>query len=93
MTKIKPHKNRILVEPIQPTCDSRAFVIPERYRDTPTEGIVVEVGTGVPPESEIKVGDRVLYERHTGTEVMVDGNKLKIFEVSEITAIIEQTNN
>lgn len=93
MTKVKPHKKRILVEPIQPTCDARAFIIPERYRDTPTEGIVVEIGTGITGDHGIKLGDRVLYERYTGTEVMVDGAKLKLLEVNDITAIIEQTNN
>lgn len=93
MTKLKPHKNRILVEPIQPTCDARAFIIPEKYRDIPTEGIVVEIGTGITGDHGIRLGDRVLYERHGGTEVNVDGSKLRLLEVHEITAIIEQTNN
>jgi chaperonin GroES len=87
--KFKPTGNRILIEPIQGQNETvRGMHIPSAYRDTtPSEGVVVALGTTGP--FEVKVGDRVVINRFNGTEVKVGGKIFKIMDVSELLAIVE----
>lgn len=88
--KFTPVGQRLLVEPITGTIDKvRGLLIPEAYRDKELsiECIVANVGTKGP--FEVKIGDRVLIERHRGTEVKIGNRMFKIVETTELLAVIE----
>ena len=87
--KFKPTGNRILIEPLQGQNETvRGMHIPSAYRDTtPSEGVVVALGTKGP--FAVKVGDRVVINRFTGTEVKIRDKMFKLMEESELLAIVE----
>lgn len=87
--KFTPTGNRILIEPIIGDNKSlNGITIPERSRDvSPSEGVVAALGTKGP--FEVKVGDRVVINRYTGTEVKIAGKMFKMMDASELLAVIE----
>lgn len=89
MKLITPTGNRILIEPVIGENQSiNGIVIPEAHRDnSPSEGVVAALGTKGP--FEVKVGDRVLINRFTGTEVKIRGRMFKMMNADEILAVIE----
>ena len=73
------------------------IIIPDTAKEKPMEGEVVAVGPGARDESgkvqplDVKVGDRVLFGKWSGTEVKLDGEDLIIMKESDIMGIIDQT--
>jgi chaperonin GroES len=71
------------------------IIIPDTAKEKPMEGEVVAVGPGARDESgkvqplDVKVGDRVLFGKWSGTEVKLDGEDLIIMKESDIMGIIE----
>jgi len=69
------------------------IVLPDTAKDRPQEGEVVAVGPGKVLEDgtrltpEVKVGDRVIYSKYSGTEVKIDGEEYLIVRESDILAI------
>lgn len=64
-----------------------SIAIPEQFRDsTSAEGIVMSIGGQV---NNVQVGDRVVIPRYDGTQIDVDGKPHKLFQASEILAILE----
>ncbi|MCS7010764.1 MAG: co-chaperone GroES [Anaerolineales bacterium] len=93
---LKPLGSRVIVEPIeQEEVTAGGIVLPETAKEKPQQGKVLAVGPGDRDEHgnyirmEIKVGDRVLFAKYSGTEVKVDGKKLLILRESDVLAIIE----
>ena len=74
-----------------------AIIIPDSAKEKPYEGEVIAVGPGGPDESgklipiDLKVGDRVLFGKWSGTEVKLDGVEYLIMKESDIMGVIEQT--
>jgi chaperonin GroES len=72
------------------------IIIPETAQEKPQEGEVVAVGPGTRDEDgerialDVKVGDRILFGKWSGTEVKVDGEELLIMKESDIMGVIEQ---
>lgn len=94
--KLKPLADRLVVEPIeQEEVTSGGIILPETAKEKPQQGNVIAAGAGrVDDEGktikmEVKVGDRVLYAKYSGTEVKMDGKKLLILRESDILAIVE----
>lgn len=87
--KFKLTGNRILIEPIKGQNQSvRSIQIPDAHRDVaPSEGVVIALGTRGP--FEVKVGDHVVINRFTGTEVKIAGKMFKMMDASELLAVIE----
>lgn len=81
-------KNRVLVEPIAPSETAKGLYIPEASRDVSSEGIVVKVGPET-PESGVKVGDRVYFERYGGVPIQEGNKTFKLLNPDELIAIIE----
>lgn len=86
----------MVVEPIeQEEVTAGGIVLPETAKEKPQQGKVLAVGPGDRDEDgdyipmDVKVGDRVLFAKYSGTEVKVDGKKLLILRESDILAIIE----
>lgn len=92
---IKPLADRVVVKPLEvEEAKVGSIYIPDTAKEKPQEGKVVAVGTGKVSESgekvklEVKVGDKVLYGKYSGTEVSVDGVDYLIMRESDILAII-----
>src|SRR6476660_1861003 len=73
------------------------IIIPDTAKEKPSEGEVISVGPGGRDEAgkiipiELKVGDRVLFGKWSGTEVKIDGVEYLIMKESDIMGVIEQT--
>ena len=94
--KLKPLGGRVIVEPIeQEEMTAGGIILPETAKEKPQEGKILASGPGERDEAgtriamEVKVGDKVLYAKYSGTEVKVDGKKLLILRESDILAIVE----
>ena len=93
---IKPLADRIVVEPIeQEEVTAGGIILPETAKEKPQQGKVVAAGPGRTDEKgkrvdmEVKVGDKVLYAKYSGTEIKLDGKKVLILRESDILAIVE----
>jgi chaperonin GroES len=93
--KIKPLHDRVVVRALQ--MDEKTtggIIIPDTAKEKPSEGEVVAVGAGARMEDgriiapDIKVGDRVLYGKWSGTEVKINGEDLLIMKESDIMGVL-----
>jgi chaperonin GroES len=72
------------------------IIIPDTAQEKPQEGEVIGVGPGARDEDgeriplDVKVGDRILFGKWSGTEVKIDGEELLIMKESDIMGVIEQ---
>jgi chaperonin GroES len=70
------------------------IIIPDTAQEKPMEGQIVAVGAGARDETgklqplDVKVGDRVLFGKWSGTEVKIDGEELVIMKESDIMGVI-----
>ena len=94
--KLKPLGGRVIVEPIeQEEMTAGGIILPETAKEKPQEGKILASGPGERDETgnriamEVKVGDKVLYAKYSGTEVKMDGKKLLILRESDILAVVE----
>ena len=96
MTKFRPLGDRVVVKRVQEdTKTAGGIIIPDTAQEKPQEGEVVAVGPGARDEKgeritpEVKVGDRILFGKWSGTEVKVDGQDLLIMKESDIMGVLE----
>ncbi len=94
--KLQPLGGRVIVEPTeQEETTAGGIILPETAKEKPQEGKILAAGPGDRDEAgeripmEVKVGDKVLYAKYSGTEVKVDGKKLLILRESDILAKID----
>ena len=94
--KLKPLGGRVIVEPIeQEEMTAGGIILPETAKEKPQEGKILAAGPGDRDDSgnrvamEVKVGDKVLYAKYSGTEVKIDGKKMLILKENDILAIVE----
>ena len=94
--KFRPLGDRVWVEPIeQEDITASGIILPETAKEKPQEGKVLAVGPGVRNDEgerqplDVKVGDRVLFAKYSGTEIKHDGTKYLIMRESDILAILE----
>ena len=94
--KFRPLHDRIVVKRV--TADEKTaggIIIPDTAQEKPSQGEVIAVGPGGRDEAgklipiDIKVGDRVLFGKWSGTEVKVDGEELIIMKESDILGVVE----
>ncbi|MGI5845094.1 MAG: co-chaperone GroES [Candidatus Xenobium sp.] len=92
---IKPLGDRVIVKALPQEEKTRGGVIlPDTAKEKPQQGEVVAVGPGritdkgVKVDMEVRVGDRVLYGKYSGTEVKIDGQEYLIVKESEVLAIL-----
>jgi chaperonin GroES len=95
--KFRPLHDRVVVKRIDAEEKSAGgIIIPDTAKEKPSQGEVIAVGPGGRDESgklipiDVKVGDRVLFGKWSGTEVKIDGQELLIMKESDITGIIDQ---
>jgi chaperonin GroES len=91
-----PLHDRILVRRI--VADEKTaggILIPDTVKEKPMEGEVVAVGPGARDENgsrvkpSVKVGDRILFGKWSGTEIVLDGEELLIMKEPDVFGIIE----
>jgi len=89
--QIKPFEDRVLVEPeeIEESRTKSGIIIPDRAKEKPRTGRVVEVGTDEELAENIKVGDKIVFAKFTGDEVELEGKKYLIVSRSDILAVIK----
>ena len=87
---IRPLADRVLIEPAEAEQKTASgIIIPDTAKEKPQRGKVVAVGKGTKDhEMTVKVGDKVLYGKYSGTEVDIDGTKYMIMKESDIYASI-----
>ena len=96
MAIAKPLRDRVLVKRTEAeTKTAGGIIIPDTAKEKPTEGQVIAVGSGTTDSTgkhvplEVKVGDKVLFEKWGGTEIKINGEDVVILEESKILAVIE----
>lgn len=92
----KPLHDRVVVEPLEEeTKTAGGIIIPDSAKEKPMQGKIVSAGPGARDDSgnlialDVKVGDRVLYGKWSGTEVKLDGKTQLIMRESDIMGIID----
>lgn len=92
----KPLGGRVLIEPLeQEEMTAGGIILPETAKEKPQEGKVLAIGPGERDDQgnrialDVKVGDRVLFAKYSGTEVKMDGKKLLILRESDVLGIID----
>ncbi len=93
--KLKPLEDRVVVEPKEAEDKTASgIILPDTAKEKPQEATVVAMGPGKASDSgtivkmTVKVGDKVLYGKYSGTEVTVDGKEYLIMRESDILAIL-----
>ena len=91
----KPLHDRIAVERVAEEEKTKGgIIIPDTAKEKPSEGKVIAVGTGVRSKDgkvtplDVKVGDRILFGKWSGTEVTIDGSKILIMQESDVLGIV-----
>jgi chaperonin GroES len=94
--KFRPLHDRVVVRRVeQDSKTSGGIIIPDTAQEKPMEGEIIAAGPGARNENgqlvplDVKVGDRVLFGKWSGTEVKIDGEELMIMKESDIMGIIE----
>ncbi len=87
---IQPLADRVVVQPAPAeTKTASGIIIPDTAKEKPQEGTVVAVGNGKKDEPmTVKVGDKVLYGKYSGTELILDGKDYLVMRESDIFAIV-----
>ncbi len=92
---LKPLADRVIIKPSEAEEKTKGgIILPDTAKEKPIEGTVVAVGPGKTSDDgklvklEVKVGDKVLYGKYSGTEVTVEGDEYLIMRESDIFAII-----
>ena len=96
--KFRPLHDRVVVKRIDAEEKSAGgIIIPDTAQEKPQQGVVIAIGPGGRDESgklvpiEVKVGDRILFGKWSGTEVKIEGVEYLIMKESDIMGVIEQT--
>ena len=93
--KIKPLADRIVIKPSPAEEKSRGgIILPYTAKEKPVVGEVVAIGPGKVTDDgktvkpEVKVGDKVLYGKYSGTEVTIEGEEYLIMREADVFAIV-----
>jgi chaperonin GroES len=94
--KIRPLHDRVIVKrEEEERKSSGGIVIPDTATEKPTFGKVVAVGKGKILENggirplDLKVGDKILFGKYSGTEVKMDGDELVVMREEDVMAVVE----
>ena len=92
--KVNPLSDRVVVRALEETEQMRGgLYIPDTAKEKPQQGEIIAVGPGKFEDGkrvpmEVKVGDKVLYGKYSGTEVTIDNQQYLILRESDVLAII-----
>jgi chaperonin GroES len=94
-TQFRPLHDRVVVRRLESEEKTKGgIIIPDSAKEKPQQGEIIAVGPGGRDESgklipiDVKVGDKVLFGKWSGTEVKLDGQELLIMKESDIMGVI-----
>lgn len=93
---IIPLADRIIVKPLEPKeVKKGGIIIPDTAKEKPQEGEIVAVGKGKTEDGklipmEVKLGDKILYGKYSGTEIKINDEEYLIMREEDVLAIINQ---
>jgi chaperonin GroES len=97
MSSIRPLHDRLIVKRVKEEEKTKGgIIIPDTAKEKPIEGEVLAVGNGKVLEDgsirklDVKVGDRVLFGKYSGTEVKVDGEDRLILREDDVLGVLEK---
>jgi chaperonin GroES len=95
--KIRPLQDRVIVKRVDEEAKSKGgIIIPDTAKEKPQEGKIVAVGKGKAGDDgkitplDVKVNDRILFGKYSGTEINFDGEEHLIMREEDILGIIEK---
>jgi chaperonin GroES len=95
-TRIQPLSDRVVIKALDESEQMRGgLYIPDTAKEKPSQGEVVAVGPGKISDDgkrlgmDVKVGDKVLYGKYSGTEITLDGEEFLILRESDVLAVIK----
>jgi chaperonin GroES len=96
VAKFRPLHDRVLVRRVKEEEKTKGgIIIPDTAQEKPQEGEIIAVGPGGRDEAgklielDVKVGDRILFGKWSGTEVKIDGEELLIMKESDVLGVID----
>jgi len=94
--KLRPLNDRILVKRVEEETKTKGgIIIPDTAKEKPAEGKIISVGKGKLADDgkrialELKAGDRILFGKHSGTEVKIEGEEYLIMREDDVLGVIE----
>jgi chaperonin GroES len=94
---LKPLGDRVVVQHVeQEEKTSGGVFLPDTAKEKPQEGVVRAVGTGRVLDNgttlpmSVKVGDRVIYSKYSGSEIKIDGQEYLIVSEKDVLAIVDK---
>lgn len=90
--KVFPLADRVVIRPMEETATMKGgLYIPDTAKEKPIQGEVIAVGPGRREKGEVvpmelKVGDRVVYGKYSGTQVELDGEEVILIKESDVFA-------
>ena len=94
--KIRPLQDRVIVKRLEEEEKTKGgIIIPDTAKEKPQEGKVIAVGKGKMNEDgkliplDVKVGDRILFGKYSGSEIKIDGEEHLIMREDDILGVIE----
>ncbi len=96
MANVQPLGDRVLLQPLEAEEKTAGgIIVPDSAKEKPQEGKIIAVGKGKVEDGktitvEVKVGDKVLYGKYSGTEIRVEGEDMLIVKEEDILAIINK---
>ena len=95
MHKVRPLHDRLLVRRIEEKETAKGgIIIPDTAKEKPQKGEVLAVGNGKILDNgtkvalDVKVGDKILFGKYTGTEIKIDGEDVLILREDEVLAVL-----
>ncbi len=96
MAKFRPLQDRLLIKRVEAEEKSKGgIIIPDSAKEKPVEGEVIAVGNGKSLDDgkvralEVKVGQRILFGKYSGTEIKIEGEEHIILREDEVLGILE----
>jgi len=94
---LKPLGDRLVVESVeQAQTTTGGVILPDTAKEKPQEGMVLAVGPGRKTEKgevipiELKVGDRIIYSKYSGSEIKIEGKEYLIISEKDVLAIVHR---
>jgi chaperonin GroES len=94
--KIRPLHDRVVIRRTEEERKTPGgIVIPDNAQEKPIQGEVIAVGNGKPLDNgqvrpmDVKVGDRVLFGKYSGSEVKIDGQEVLVMREEDIMAVLD----
>jgi chaperonin GroES len=95
--KFRPLGDRVLVKRVEEETKTKGgIIIPDTVKEKPQEGEIIAVGSGARDDNgkivplDVKVGDKILFGKWSGSEVKIDGEDLLIMKESDVLGVLEK---